>query len=47
MRILILGVLFLFGTLGNVVFAAYPEQAIRVIVPYKAGGAQTQLLEAL
>ena len=38
MRILILGMFFLFSTLSSFVFAAYPEKAIRVIVPYKAGG---------
>ena len=38
MRILILGLIFLFGSLSNLALAAYPDQAIRVIVPYKAGG---------
>jgi tripartite-type tricarboxylate transporter receptor subunit TctC len=38
MRILILGMFFLFSTLSSFAFAAYPEKAIRVIVPYKAGG---------
>lgn len=38
MRFLILGLIFLFGSLSNLALAAYPDQAIRVIVPYKAGG---------
>ena len=38
MRILILGIFCFFTFLGNVALAAYPEKAIRIIVPYKAGG---------
>ena len=38
MRILILGMFCFFTFLGNIALAAYPEKAIRIIVPYKAGG---------
>ena len=38
MRILILGIFCFFTFLGNIALAAYPEKAIRIIVPYKAGG---------
>ncbi|MDA9649254.1 tripartite tricarboxylate transporter substrate binding protein [Alphaproteobacteria bacterium] len=38
MRILILGMFCFFTFLGNLALAAYPEKAIRIIVPYKAGG---------
>ena len=38
MRILILGMFCVFTFLGNIALAAYPEKAIRIIVPYKAGG---------
>ena len=38
MRILILGIFCFFTFLGNLALAAYPEKAIRIIVPYKAGG---------
>ena len=38
MRILILGIFCVFTFLGNFALAAYPEKAIRIIVPYKAGG---------
>ena len=38
MRILILGLFCVFTFLGNFALAAYPEKAIRIIVPYKAGG---------
>lgn len=38
MRILILAIFCMFTFLGNFALAAYPEKAIRIIVPYKAGG---------
>lgn len=38
MRILILGMFCFFTFFGNIALAAYPEKAIRIIVPYKAGG---------
>ena len=38
MRILILGMFCFFTFLGNIALAAYPDKAIRIIVPYKSGG---------
>ena len=38
MKKLFLGLFFLITSLSTFAFADYPEKAIRVIVPYKAGG---------